>query len=202
MELSVHDQKLDDMSNAIKDLKQEIQMKDNHIQKLEEKIDELEQYSRRNCLIISGIGETENENTDRTFLKFANDVLKAEIKPEDIDRTHRLPRPPGHTNGHSKPRNLVVKFTTYNARKRVYDKRTELKHLKQNIFINENLTKTRNELFYEARKMVKDKKVKSAWTIDGNIFIRDNEDRPRKIKNKSEITQYRALNPGWSLVTH
>ena len=50
--------------------------------------------------------------------------------------------------------------------------------------------------------MVKDKKVKSAWAIKGNIFIRDNEDRPRKIKNKSEITEYRALNPGWSLVTH
>ena len=39
---------------------------------------ELEQYSRRNCLVFTGIPENENENTDKSIIDIAKDVMKVD----------------------------------------------------------------------------------------------------------------------------
>ena len=59
--------------------------------KLEKHIDDMEQHSRRNCLIIYGLPESENENCYNTVIKFTRDNLKIDLKLQDIDRSHRLP---------------------------------------------------------------------------------------------------------------
>ena len=43
------------------------------------------------------------------------------------------------------------------------------------VYINEDLTKSRNELIRKARKMVKLKYIKSVWSIDGTIFVRNGD---------------------------
>ena len=43
-------------------------------------MDRQEQYSRRNCLLIHGIKEERNENTDDIVVKFIQDDLQEEIK--------------------------------------------------------------------------------------------------------------------------
>ncbi len=40
------------------------------------------------------------------------------------------------------------------------------------IFINEDLTQSRNKLFYDVRCMKKQDKIKSVWTQDGNIIVK------------------------------
>jgi len=42
----------------------------------------------------------------------------------------------------------------------------------QCIFINENLTNYRRELFWKANKMKKDNMITSTWTMDGKIFVK------------------------------
>ena len=185
-ELHKHEKQMNELTIKINNLQTEVTQKNNHIMKLEKHIDDMEQYSRRNCLIISGLPESDNENCDNTVIKFARDNLKIDLKPQEIDRSHRLPGKQTQTNN-PRPRNIIVKFTSYNSRRKVFENRKELKHCKDRIFINEQLTKTRNDLFYEARKLVKENKVKSAWTNDGNILIRDNAEKIRKIETINDI---------------
>ena len=56
---------------------------------LESQADQAEQYSRRNCLHISGIPEETGENTDNIVQKIANDI-ESDVRPQDIDRSHRV----------------------------------------------------------------------------------------------------------------
>ena len=42
----------------------------------------------------------------------------------------------------------------------------------QRIFINENLTNYRRELFWKANRIKKDNMITSTWTMDGKIFVK------------------------------
>ena len=67
------------MSKLVKSIKPEItQKQDKTIEELDERIDDLEQYSRRNCLKFSGIKETKGENTDALIINIINNVVLAE----------------------------------------------------------------------------------------------------------------------------
>ena len=52
-----------------------------------------EQYSRRNCLLIHGVEEVEGEDTNELCIKVIEEDMNQTIKPEDIDRSHRLGNP-------------------------------------------------------------------------------------------------------------
>ena len=54
---------------------------------LERKLDQGEQYSRRNCLRISGIKEKIFENTDTIVTKLASDI-DSDVELSQIDRSH------------------------------------------------------------------------------------------------------------------
>ena len=78
-----------------------------HITSLIAKIDSQEQYSRCNCLLIHGIGEEKNENTDELAVNVINDNLELDIQAVDIERTHRIGNPKKNKN---KGRPIIVKF--------------------------------------------------------------------------------------------
>ena len=70
--------------------------KDEKISKLEERIngkdlsesiDELELYSRRNCLLLRGIKEEPKEDSDDVVIKSLAENLDAELEKEDLDKT-------------------------------------------------------------------------------------------------------------------
>ena len=56
-------------------------------------IDNLEQYSRRNCALIHGIPETPDEKTDEVFISTVKQHLKVNLKARDLERSHRLGKP-------------------------------------------------------------------------------------------------------------
>ena len=56
------------------------------------KTDELEQYSRRSCVRISGIKESQSENVNGVVVQLI-DRLNLDVKPENIDQMHRVGRP-------------------------------------------------------------------------------------------------------------
>ena len=57
---------------------------------LEESIDQQGQYSRRNCLLIHGVEENSNEDTDKLVLNIVNNDLEIDLTEVAIDRTHRI----------------------------------------------------------------------------------------------------------------
>ena len=41
------------------------------------------------------------------------------------------------------------------------------------FYVNEDLTKTRFDMFRYSRKLLKDHLINDTWTKDGNVFIKD-----------------------------
>ena len=120
------------------------------ISNLLSKIDELEQYSRRNCLLVNGINEADpanenvseasevstQENTDIAVLLLFNEKLGVDVYIKDVDRTHRVGRQ--KQKNKDAPGPITVKFSNYNTRQRVFQARRKLKRTQ--ITIVENLT--------------------------------------------------------------
>ena len=55
-----------------------------------EKLDDIEQYSRRNCLLFTGIVEKDDENTDQLVMDTCREGMGIELSLQDIDRSHRI----------------------------------------------------------------------------------------------------------------
>lgn len=156
-------------------------------------IDDLEQYSRRACLRISGIKEEEGENTDDIVLNLATRV-SADVRLEDLDRSHRVGRPrpvEPADNTVPKPREIIVKFSNSKARLALLKGRAELRRTRAKIFINEDLTSARKELAYKCRCLQRDRLIKKVWTYNGNIFIQTLNDAKVQISAASDLDSYR-----------
>lgn len=156
---------------------------------LEAQMDASEQYSRRNSLRISGIPETANEDTDQVVLHVA-ETVGVNILPSEIDRSHRLGKP-----GNRQTRDILVKFTTYRARERVMKNRRNLKTSElKGVFVNEDLTKIRSKLLFEARKCAKTKHLLGAWSSDGRILVKDKKGTVTVVTCEDDID--RAIRQG------
>ena len=144
---------------------------------LDEKYDDLEQYSK-NSLEILGVPEGAYTSTDEVVIRIGK-AVNVDIKSEDIQISHKLKR--------KTTKLVLVKFVSHKVKSLLYKARTKLKNVKtsdvfpsyvsvsredERIFINENLTNYRKELFWKANKMKKDNMITSTWTMDGKIFIK------------------------------
>ena len=55
------------------------------------------------------------------------------------------------------------------------------------IFINEDLTKTRGSLLFEARKANKTNKIMDCWSSDGQIIIKNKASKIIPIHNSNDL---------------
>ena len=142
----------------IKDLKEEGTYLRGKVDDIAAETDKQEQYSRRNCLLIHGIPENKNENTDMLAMEVIDTKMDIKIAENDIDRTQRIGKP--KTNG--KPRPVIIKFVQYNDRKKVFSSKKS---------ITESLTAFRMKKLTNARKTFG---FRNVLTVDGRIFYSEN----------------------------
>ena len=180
------------LENSNKDLQDTNTSLTARVAVLEAQADQAEQYSRRNCLRISGVPETTEENTDNIVLSIANDI-DSEIQLHHIDRSHRVGNP---KKTRATPREIIVKFSTYRARANFYKQRTLMKERgHEGTFINEDITKKRSEYLYEARKLFKSNKLKGAWSSDGTILVKDHGDKVHRIMSLNDLVKFGYVPP-------
>ncbi|XP_053393539.1 uncharacterized protein LOC128555350 [Mercenaria mercenaria] len=140
---------------------------------LEFQVDSSERYSRRDSLRISGIVESKDENTDTHIMKMAS-AVGSPLSLEDISVSHKVGKP----KVSEKPRDILVKFVSRRPRDLFYRNRVLLKSKGyKGQFVNEDLTKYRASLLYEARQLVKNKNIVGAWSTNGNIVIKASKNR-------------------------
>ncbi|XP_069122472.1 uncharacterized protein [Argopecten irradians] len=164
-----------------------------HVSKLEDRIDDLEQYSRRNCLKFRGIPESKEEDTDQVIIKSCNETLGVMVESSDISRSHRVGKPNSNY-----PRDIIVRFISYRVRAFVYEKRFDLfnnrklrnENGKITFFLNEALTKTRMDVFAKARYLKKQKLISGTWTQDGRIVVRGNDGQKSTVTTFSDLRAY------------
>ncbi|XP_070531550.1 uncharacterized protein [Ptychodera flava] len=150
-------------------------------------LNDLQQYTRRNNLEISGIPQQDNENTDDIVVKVAA-AAGVRISSDDIDISHRLPRRTRrNSQDQHQPAPIIVKFVRRTIRNKIYSSKKLLKdktarHIgaatNYRIFINENLTPTNKQLFYQTNQLRTAKQWKFIWTNNGKIYTRKTTDDP------------------------
>ena len=96
------------LQNEVSSLKERIDL-------LEKKSGDSEQYSCRNCFLVHGVEEQEQENTDNIVLNVIKEHLDIKVSVKDLDRSHRI----GESNSKSKRRSIIVKFISYNDRREI-----------------------------------------------------------------------------------
>ena len=139
-----------DRDAKIDHLKTEVDLLKQKVNKMEEKLDEADAYERRDTVIFSGQDlptATDGERSYDVVCSLVKEKLKLNICSTDISTAHRIgPKP--RTQGPDK-RNIIVKLC---RRELKYDLISASKRIKPtNIYINENLTPTRNNILFVLR---------------------------------------------------
>lgn len=167
------------------------------------RIDELERFSRCDNIVIRGLPEQSSaerasgatsidaatqegsKSVENTVLTFIRKTLHVEVNPADISTAHRLKSGPKDTT-----RPVLVRFTSRRVRNEVYNERKSLKGTTSSVYISEHLTKLDSDLFYEARKLLRDKKIFGAWTQHGLVHVRFSPDpaiRPEIVRCRADL---------------
>ena len=166
------------------------------------KVDELEQYGRRQNLEIVGVPEKEDENTNAIVLEVAK-MLDVDIMSSHISTSHRLPKKKASSRNNSGSSPIIVRFTSRDIRNQIYANRkkarfVDLKNFSvsdtKNIFVNENLTPTRKQLFWKTKQEVKNNSWKYIWTHNGNVFVKKDDNASiTAIKNELDLNLIKKL---------
>ncbi|KAL8604804.1 hypothetical protein ACOMHN_028432 [Nucella lapillus] len=97
------------LRSTIEELNAKIDSKDRQILKLQDRVDELEQYGRQNSIRITSVPESQGESTE--VVKTIFRAVDVQITDDMIDRTHRVGRKSSEADARSRP--ILVKCTSY-----------------------------------------------------------------------------------------
>ena len=179
---------LDEVSEMISIIKGTVESISEKVQQNEKKIDDLEQYSRSNCLILHGCCNSPKGNNNAFedyVVNFLNNKLKlpAPISHSDIDICHELPSKKGKNP-------IIIKFVRRTVRNLVFNHKRDLKSENGPKYaITESLTKRRLKIMEEARKMFN---FKNVWSLKGDIYCCFKE-RKHRINTFEDIGKISAL---------
>jgi hypothetical protein len=177
-----------EMKSEINILKKEIEILKSKTLDLNTRQEEAEQYSRKNNVRIGNYTEKQSENVTDIVIDIASKI-GSNISKSDIDNCHRLGKKKSDSQ---KTRDIIVKFTSYRAKSEFIKGRKKLKEKHENIFINEDLTKYRSDIAYEARLLKKDthSSIISTWTFNGCIYVQTKNDEVQKITKKEDLIMF------------
>ena len=129
------------------------------------RIDDIEQYSRRSCLVVTGVPEKEEENTDDIILNTATQKLGIKLELHEIAKSHRLGTKKESKEGQPIHRPIIVKIVSDRSKQKLFHQKKKLKGTGISIF--GNLTQRRAQLMKEVKRIAG---VRNVWSNDGNIF--------------------------------
>ncbi|KAK7880596.1 hypothetical protein WMY93_032761, partial [Mugilogobius chulae] len=167
----------------IKDLRKQNDEKDKKIQALENRLADLEQYTRLNDLIITGLdvkprtyaravvpdvepNEKDLESVEQQVVRFMQNKGIA-LDSRDIEACHLLPR----KDKQLKPA-IILRFTNRKQKHALLKQGRNLKGT--NVYINEHLTKKNADIAKQARLLRKQNKIQATWTSNCRVFIKLN----------------------------
>jgi hypothetical protein len=183
--------------------------KDKKIKELESRIDDLEQYTRKEDLIVTGLeikrtfaeavvnvdpsasAESDKEPTmkvnevEKQTLAFLN-RFGMNIEESEVSACHVLGKK--KENG---TQNVIIRFVSRKTKERVlFYARTSKKFRATRVFVNEHLTKKNGEIAKRARELKKEGKLIDTWVRDTKVFIKIGEKQVRVVKDIEELSQF------------
>ena len=167
------------------------------VTRLERKCWENEQYSRRECIEISGIPQSiEQIDLERTLLNVF-DKIDAPVDPQNIEACHRLK---SDDNGRSNK--VIAKFSKRKDMVRIMNKKKSLKNANldgtglppsTSLFINPSLCSYYKYLWSKCKALWSGKLISSFWVSNGSLRIKLGDDKVKSVTHKDDL---KALFPG------
>ena len=187
------------MQSLINNLLKENKSKDIEIKRLSDRVDDLEQYTRRDDIIVSGLTTTPtsyanavNRNTAESGdatppsvqESIESQVLKyfssknIHVDPNEVSACHTL-----RSKDQSKPPLIVMRFVNRKTKARILSEAKILRTSKQRtrgqgeetearVYVNEHLTKRNAQIASRARLLTKQRKLIGTWTRNGTVFVK------------------------------
>ena len=174
-----NERKFAELLQSLKQKDEKIEVLEQKVDVLENSLDEIEQYSRKKNIIVTGINlhsyaksaevdttagarkarkqqEVEELNTNETatmrknFVNFAKTKLNVEVDVIEITAIHDLPRRKDGTQP------IIVQMMSNDRKTELMQRRGQLRGT--NIYLNDHLSPKNSELFREARRLKREKK--------------------------------------------
>ena len=105
-------------------LSEKVAFNDKRFELFERLLDDNEQYSRYTSLRLNGIPYSGNESAKQSLKKVKDEVFKLglqnDLVGQDFDRAHRVGPPHDRDGKLRTDRQMIVKFTSFWARSKVY----------------------------------------------------------------------------------
>ena len=180
--------KLLELVEEVKGLKKMMQEKDERIVQLERRVDDLELYTRKEDVVISGLKTRHRSYASVTSREFQGDAAplselqtleeqviqffhskEIPIQKENIAACHTLPRK--DRNSQTEP-TIILRFANRRYKTDLLRQGKKLKG--SNVYMNEHLTKKNADIAKYARLLRKQTKIQSTWTRDCRVWIRTN----------------------------
>lgn len=156
--------KIDKVVNSLKDVRELASINKEKINTLEDRVEVLEQQSKRFSLRFVGLNYIANtDDLIKTIIKLIKSKMNINCSNDDIQQAFYI-------NKNNKNNTVLVQFTNVSKRDEVFNAKKILKDSK--ILIFEDLTKSRYQLLSEAKKKHGNK---NAWSIGGKIFAWDDK---------------------------
>jgi hypothetical protein len=110
------------------------------------------------------------ENTSCKVVDIVKQI-RVEVRVADIDVSHRTGK-----STPDRPRQIITRIRNYDLKSKILKSAKNLRTTDglKNISINQDLTKSRDELAFMARQYVRKKMLKSTWVIDGKVYVTTN----------------------------
>ena len=164
------------------------------------KMNENEQYSRRNNLRYIGVKLLQNETVPAAVIRCTNAYLnlgtdeqgnRRSLSPSDIEVAHFIKRrePPGAAHsprsGSEAPHSIIVRFADRKVRDSVIRARRQLKN--KPITITEDLTHKNQRLMHTVKAV---SSVDNAWSWNGKIYyVLTGQRSPKQIQLHDQLPE-------------
>ena len=152
----------------------------NRIVDLERNLHAVEQYSRRECVEITGINDSISDSALQREVINILQSINVSCNDVDVEACHRL-----------KNRDrTIVKFSSRRKVHEIFSKKKTLKEQGSRLYINESLCPYYRGIWGKCKKMKLEKKIWSFWTSNGSIRVKLSENsRPNIITHDVDLAR-------------
>lgn len=153
------------------------------LEKSNEMIEELQQRSRLNNIIVNGVKQVKGENVYK-LIENLGKKLNIQDCMKDVQIAHRV-----NTTKTDKVKPIIVRLTNSSARDRWTSAFRSKRLYTEGLYVNEHLTKKNQELLYKVKNFKVTNNYKFVWVKDCKILIRKDESSRIFVIRKEEDLQ-------------
>jgi hypothetical protein len=160
---------------------------------LQTKIEKIYQNEAKLMITVHGVP---NEMDSKSIVKKLGDLLKVDVRENQIVDIYRI-----NTKKKQPTSPIVIKFSSQTPRD-LFIKRRKIRSLfttdlgmdgaKNQVFVNEYLTKKTIELLYKARDLKKNYDYEFVWAKNGIVYAREHKNT-ESIKIENDKTLYQII---------